>query len=138
MLEKFTSSLNWNSQTIREHEQNVHDGLKFDCNLCDYKASIKGNLRRHLKANHKKESKVECPVCQFETFHRNSLKRHQTNVHSNTKTFHCSESDSLFQLILTLSWPQSGTGSRIQSTSMPLISIFWVSFRYVHLRSKLR
>ena len=32
---------------------------------------------------------------------------------------------------LTLSRPTSGAGSQIQSTSMPLISIFCVSFRYV-------
>ena len=32
---------------------------------------------------------------------------------------------------LTLSCSTSGAGSRIQSTSMPLISIFCVSFRYI-------
>ena len=37
---------------------------------------------------------------------------------------------------LTLSCSTSGAGSRIQSTSMPLISIFWVSFRYVHSPNK--
>ena len=34
---------------------------------------------------------------------------------------------------LSIFLPTSGTGSWIQSTSMPLISIFRVSFRYVHL-----
>ena len=34
---------------------------------------------------------------------------------------------------LTLSWLTLGAGSWIQSTSMPLISIFWVSFWCVYL-----
>ena len=37
---------------------------------------------------------------------------------------------------LTLSCSTSGAGTRIQSTSMPLISIVWVSFRYVHSPNK--
>ena len=35
-------------------------------------------------------------------------------------------------LSLTLSWLTLGAGSQIQSTSMPLISIIWVSFQYIH------
>ena len=44
--------------------------------------------------------------------------------------------DRTWSSTLTLSCSTSGAGSRIQSTSMPLISMFWVSFRYVHSPNK--
>ena len=37
---------------IRQHMQNVHEGLKYDCTSCDYKNRDKSNLKRHIANAH--------------------------------------------------------------------------------------
>ena len=37
---------------MNQHKRNIHEGLKYPCNYCDYQAPQSGTLTRHIKAKH--------------------------------------------------------------------------------------
>ena len=37
---------------MNQHTRNIHEGLKYPCNYCDYQAPQSGTLTRHIKAKH--------------------------------------------------------------------------------------
>ena len=56
---------------LKIHINGVHEGIKFGCNECDYKAAQKPVLMNHIKAKHEKQrfrveglSKIKVSGCQ--------------------------------------------------------------------------
>ena len=41
------------STTLRIHKKSKHEGIRYDCHLCDYKATQKGDLKRHIQRHMK-------------------------------------------------------------------------------------
>ena len=41
------------STTLRRHKKSKHEGIRYDCHLCDYKATQKGDLKRHIRRHMK-------------------------------------------------------------------------------------
>ena len=54
------------------------------CNQCDYISSLKGNLKRHLKA-HSGEKSNKCNQCDFASFQAGHLRTH-LKAHSGEKS----------------------------------------------------
>ena len=44
---------------LRTHEKSKHDGVRFNCKQCDQEFTLSGNLRKHLKRVHLKLN-VKC------------------------------------------------------------------------------
>ena len=65
----------------------VHEGVKFDCKLCDYKANRKSNLSQHVKSIHE-GIKYDCKLCDYKAKQRNSLTKHVESIHEGFK-FEC-------------------------------------------------
>ena len=40
------------SCVLRQHKASVHEGVRYECNTCDYKATQKSNMKRHTKKCH--------------------------------------------------------------------------------------
>ena len=38
------------------HIDSVHDTIKYDCNICEYKATERGHLKKHIESVHAKVS----------------------------------------------------------------------------------
>ena len=53
------SDKNSNNATLKKHISAVHEGMKYPCDLCQYKASAKDNLKKHMIGIHS-ETKFEC------------------------------------------------------------------------------
>ena len=88
---------------LTSHVQNVHNGVKHQCDIC----GTQYNSRQHL-INHKKmhvnESdlpKFSCDFCSFETVRKESLKDHKKGKHSH-QTFRCQVCHKLFSTRYTL------------------------------------
>lgn len=47
----------------RRHFQSSHEGLRHDCNLCDFKATQKGDLKRHVERKHFPKPSQACLIC---------------------------------------------------------------------------
>ena len=65
------------------HIDSVHEGIKYPCNKCEYKASTQSYLNEHINAIHKGK-KFYCKHCDFKTPWRNHLRTHTKSKHLNT------------------------------------------------------
>ena len=72
---------------LRQHKQNVHEGLKYNCTSCEYKSGDKSNLKRHFEKDHLGVL-YTCQVCKQVFNHRFRLKHHVDFRH-NGVTFDC-------------------------------------------------
>ena len=62
------------------HIKYAYEGVRYDCNHCDYIATRQGNLTTHTKSVHKGD-KYECDQCVFSATHRGNLTRHIESAH---------------------------------------------------------
>ena len=63
------------------HVNNVHtDIIKYECNECDFKATLKKGLKIHTESIHK-GLRYNCNECGFKATKKQSLKRHALNQH---------------------------------------------------------
>jgi len=76
-----------NGAHLRQHQQNVHEGMKYSCTNCDYKSGDKSSLKRHIEVKHSGVS-YTCEVCHYRTVWRTTFKNH-VRVHHNGQTFDC-------------------------------------------------
>ena len=53
----------------------IHDGVKYSCEYCDYKATEKGSLQKHLKSFHD-VVKYSCEFSDYKATKKGSLQRH--------------------------------------------------------------
>ena len=56
----------------------VHEGVKYHCNQCEFKASQKGDLKKHKMSVHVGDK------------YQGDLKRHEMSVHEGVK-YQCSQ-----------------------------------------------
>ena len=53
------------TQTLRNHEDVFHDGLrKFEYNFCEKKFTQSSHRKTHIKLMHSESHKVKCGICQ--------------------------------------------------------------------------
>lgn len=62
----------------------VHDGIKYDCEQCDFRATEKGSLAWHV-ANVHERTKYDCKQCDFKTSKKSSFVNHVANIHQRIK-----------------------------------------------------
>lgn len=66
----------------------------WECLICHYKTSHKGNYRRHLKIHFNNQS-FQCEFCTRKFKRSDNLKRHQ-RIHTNNKPYICFKCNSKF------------------------------------------
>ena len=60
---------------LKTHEESLHGGKKFPCELCDYLATYKSSLRTHIKSVHERE-KFPCESCDYILEFKSCLRTH--------------------------------------------------------------
>ena len=61
-----------------------HEGLRFACDLCDYKAVRFSTLKRHTESVHD-GTKYLCKYCSYQTSHTQEFKKHMNDCHKSIK-----------------------------------------------------
>ena len=70
---------------LNRHVQNVHTKEEVSCHDCK-KTMEKPSLTRHRKQFHSKEqAKFSCNICTYESIHKDALRTHILNVHQGYK-----------------------------------------------------
>ena len=65
-------------RTLLKHVESKHEGVKFLCDQCNYKATQKGHLKAHIQSKHE-NVKFHCDKCDFKVaMHRNYRKERKT------------------------------------------------------------
>jgi uncharacterized Zn-finger protein len=67
---------------LKQHMDGVHLGVKFDCLECDYKATEKSHLTRHINSIHRGIRKFKCELCESSFTASSSLATHLQSVHN--------------------------------------------------------
>ena len=65
--------------------RSVHEGDTYDCDVCDDKATIKGNLKQHVKSV-REGVKYNCERCDYRAIQKWNLRVHQKSVHEVLRT----------------------------------------------------
>ena len=58
----------------------MHEGQRFPCPQCEYKATFKGHLQTHIKSVHEGQ-KFECTQCEYKVTKKTLLQKHAKSVH---------------------------------------------------------
>ena len=69
--------------------QSAKKPAHFPCNKCNYVASYRPHLKRHIKTVHDKIKDFACSLCTFRSGHRESLRKHIQAVHDKIKDATC-------------------------------------------------
>ena len=68
-----------------------HEGVRFLCDLCDYKANWKHNLLTHIKSIHENvDVKFPCELCDFKAKQKGTLLNHIQSIHGDVR-FPCKQ-----------------------------------------------
>jgi KRAB domain-containing zinc finger protein len=74
----------------------VHDKIRdFECSLCDYTASVKASITKHIKTVHNQIYDKKCPEdgCDFINAHPSNLTQHIKEVHLKVRDKKCPHCD---------------------------------------------
>ena len=67
------------ARAFSRHRKVNHDGIKFQCNMCDNEYLVKGDLKRHEKAKH--EIVLKCSLCKYSSWSEEKLRNHRKTKH---------------------------------------------------------
>ena len=76
---------------LKQHKEAIHQGTKYDCNHCEYKAGYKTNLREHMLRMHETR-KFKCDQCDYKASLYYRLKQHIESQHAGLR-YKCEECD---------------------------------------------
>ena len=65
---------------MRQHEKAAHEGIKYDCDQCDYQSGYKNLLRAHIKRVHELH-RHKCSLCDELFTYSDHLRDHIRVVH---------------------------------------------------------
>ena len=77
------SDTNYKSRQERDliqHKKSVHEGVKYDCDQCDHKATCQAHLIQHQKSVHE-GVKYNCFQCDYKANYHTDLIKHKNTVH---------------------------------------------------------
>ena len=63
---------------LKTHQESKHEGVRFECDKCDYKAMQMGNLKTHKESKHECV-RYECDKCDYKATQLSNL---ETNKES--------------------------------------------------------
>ena len=69
---------------LKIHTDALHDGVKLDCSYCDKKFTQSSNLKIHIQSVHE-GLKFECPVCHKAFSNKHGMKNHARITHEKEK-----------------------------------------------------
>ena len=64
-----------------QHVSTCRGGQVFQCNECSYSSSEKTRLNYHVGRVHRKEKNAKCELCDFKAFIQANVKRHMAHAH---------------------------------------------------------
>ena len=72
--------------SIWAHKKRIHDGEKYDCNLCDFTTNGSvTRLRYHVKRMHSSMKDFQCDECEYKASVNQILIRHKRRNHDRVK-----------------------------------------------------
>ena len=70
---------------MRAHKEGKHNGVRFDCDFCEYQTPYRENLGKHVEARHADEPSAfawPCDLCNFKGLDEAELRNHSKIKHN--------------------------------------------------------
>ena len=98
----FCNMCDWSGtrRKLSIHKQNVHEGMVFNCDKCDFKATQRAFLINHMALRHGSK-KFNCSICEKSFRQEAILNRHIQSTHDGDWHF-CDQCDRSFPLLASL------------------------------------
>ena len=71
------------------HDKAVHKDIRYECDLCDYKATQQFYLKQHQQSKHE-DVLFNCDRCEYTATRQDSLRKHQQSQHEGVR-FSCDQ-----------------------------------------------
>lgn len=86
---------------MNSHLQYKHNpgNRPFKCDLCDFAAPFRWDLKNHLSSTHSEERPHQCKFCDFAAKKINSLRSHLKQVHQSKEVFTCCKCEEPFEYL---------------------------------------
>ena len=65
---------------LKNHKMIQHEGIRYDCNMCKYRATTKDSLRKHGLIRHEGE-RYPWKLYEYQGTTKNNLKKHKETKH---------------------------------------------------------
>ena len=75
--------------SLRFHNRAVHEGIKYQCDLCDKSYLQEFALKKHVKHYHEGEKEFVCQMCGKAFTSPNYLRHHIAAVHEGSRKYKC-------------------------------------------------
>ena len=76
--------------TLKQHIKSNHEGVRYECNMCDKHFLGKKYLNEHKKFKHDEEKTLKCSFCQYKSWSSEDINAHKQRKHSTLfKCEHC-------------------------------------------------
>ena len=111
-IKKTNKNGNWSSKKITEckyecgykgfyhavntHQKKVHEGVRYECKICNKSYSEISGLRCHIRSIHEQEKNQTCDHCGKTFFKKSALLTHVRCVHEGRKDFECDQCDKAY------------------------------------------
>lgn len=69
---------------LKWHKESNHKGVRYTCDRCDYMVSQLGTLKRHKESIHK-GIRYSCDICNYKASRKDNLKLHNDSIHEDIK-----------------------------------------------------
>ena len=70
---------------MKVHYQNIHEGIRWPCDKCDYQARDRESLFKHMRIEHGNHIPYKCNKCDYEAKLRSSMYGHFKRYHSHAE-----------------------------------------------------
>ena len=81
----------YRKEEIRTHIEAVHEGIRYNCEFCDYKGTTKPNLKNHISSIHENQ-RFYCNQCDVSSTKQGYINRHIKLDHEGFR-YKCDECD---------------------------------------------
>ena len=63
-------------QNLQVHDNSVHKGIRFTCDVCGHDSPSASYLKIHKEVKHENKFKFKCKKCEYQTYYSSNLKIH--------------------------------------------------------------
>ena len=78
------------------HKKSEHQGVKYACNKCDYKAKYQGYLIAHIQSIHEGVYRFVCNQCNYKAKYQSHLTGHIQSIHEGVR-YACNQCDKQYR-----------------------------------------
>ena len=96
--DKCNFTTKWGAKHLRDHEERVHEGITYTCDICGKIAKRQGNIDDHKRRMHEGVKRFKCSVCGFANYEKKTVFLHVKDRH------HIDVDSKIKEIVTKINW----------------------------------